>query len=244
MATIVPFFKNGPGAKPDERWWGEVCFTDPQKIITLHPFTITNVTVTPAIAHLSDRPCVTFSGGSTVTHGSCFCGGVAGIRPQAGKQLRFGGTFYKTVSTGTVADNDMFAGLHVVSTTIAANFASGGTLGTDYIGLDKITGTSYLSLVSRKASSTGVNIPLAAYTLVGNAWHRYEVVITPSSTAGVGAVQVYLGLDSAAQLDCVYNGTISELPDTVSMAPAFAWRHGATTTTITSFGRFAWLGGN
>ena len=91
-------------------------FANPQHLVTLHPFTITNVNVTPTIAAVGGRPALQLAGAGAATDGSNFCYGTAAHRFVASKQTRF-------VFSWRAADatNHAFAaGLSVVTTSLTA----------------------------------------------------------------------------------------------------------------------------
>lgn len=226
-------FRRGPGGKPETKWGREIYFTDPQRIITLHPFTITLAGAgASAIAHVGNRPAWSMTGAGTATDGVNAQAGTAGIRPQAGETIVIGGTIY----FDDVTKNEFVAGLHTVDTSIVAG------LGTDYFVLSKLVDETAWKLKWNKASGAADSVTLTHDTLAISTWYRWEIWFTRDpSTAGKARYTVYWGPDSTSQIPAIGNGTIATLfPDTVSMAPSMAFRVGDADSNGVHVSRFGW----
>src|SRR3990167_7128172 len=89
MPRGMNIFDAGPGAKGNLVSERIIYFDNPQSIVSLHPFTRTDVNATPTIQFVGDRPAVGMAGAGAGTDGNNFMCGVAGIRPQAAKQIEW-----------------------------------------------------------------------------------------------------------------------------------------------------------
>lgn len=233
MASANKEFDMGPGGRPRIMSEKFVYFDTPQSIITLHPLTVTLVTITEAIAFLGDRAALTSTGMAAATDGANHWEGVAGIRPQASKAIEF----MWTVRAVTFADPQFVMGLGVVATTQTAKVlnATGGDQ-TDYLLLCKDTGTNNLSLRARKASGTKETQTVSATPMgtVDATWLRFHMVLTRDpDTAGRGKIRLYGGADSLQIVPLLAEMNVAtQFADTVSMAGGFGWLSGANNTAL------------
>lgn len=216
-----------------------VYFDGPQRIITLHPFTKTEVNGTAVIAHNNGRASVSVLGAGAATDGQNFCEGVAGRRLKAGKQTRIRCSVTTAHATPTVPA--VAFGLNLVSTGIVALMASGGTPSTDYFMLTKRTTEAGMTLKTRKASGTEAATVLTDDTWVVNTYYDYEIVVIPSqSVAGAGQVWVFKAIAGSNIYNLLGGAPIaiaSALPDTVSTALFCGFRAGDTGTDVTAFSK-------
>lgn len=220
------YFDAGPGARGNIRSECITYFDKSQSVITLHPYTVTLVTVTAPVGFQGDRAAIVPASAAAATDGGHYCIGTAAIRPQAGKAIEMAMTCYSSA----FADPKFMMGLGVVSTTGTAN-VTGGTDFTDVICLKKTTGSNNLSVHARKASGTA-DIASVAFGGGDATWLRFHMIVTrDASTAGKGRVQLYGGADSLDPLPLILDYTVAtQFPDTVSLAPQFGWLSGANNT--------------
>jgi hypothetical protein len=201
----------------------EITFNRPQHIITLHPFTRTDVNCTPIINNIGNRPCIEMAGAGAATDGSQFQYGTAGLLIEAGKPLRIRFS-YRSADMST---HEMVFGVAAVDTTLIASDP------TDFILVDLATASLTPTLRSRKASGTAESAALPI-TLANDTWYDTELVITrDATTAGRAYVQVYHGasLASGANLPLIATIPIStQCPDTVNLAPCFGFQGTSVTT--------------
>lgn len=236
MPTGVTTFNAGPGGRGNLISERIVYFDNPQSVITLHPFTITLVTITAPVGFLGDRPAIVPAGMAAGTDGGNYCCGTAAIRPQAGQSIEI----VTTMRAATFADPKFVFGLGVVTTTATAN-VFGGTNHTDQLLVTKNTGTSTLGIQARKASGTVESTTCPLSGTVDATWLRFHMILTrDQATAGKGVVQLYGGADSLVQLPLLTTWNVAtQFPDTVSLAPQFGWLSGANNTGL-SHGMFGW----
>lgn len=229
------YFDAGPGARGNILGENITYFDKSQSVITLHPYTITLVTVTSPVGFVGNRPAILPAGMGAATDGGHYCIGTASFRPQASQTFEMVATGY----SAAFADPKFMMGWGVVSTTGTAN-VTGGTDFTDVLCLKKTTGTNNLVLHARKASGTAETFDVA-FGGGDSTWLRFHLVCTrDASTAGKGVVQVYGGADSLEQVPCLGTFTIpTQFPDTVSLAPQFGWLSGANNTGF-SWGMHGW----
>ena len=213
-----------------------VYFDNPQSVITLHPFTVTLVTITAPVGHVGGRPAILPAGMAAATDGGNYWVGTAAIRPQAAKKIEFVTTLY----SATWADTKWVAGLAVVGTGVTAGIF-GGTAPTDYALISKDTDTSTIVGRCRKASGTALAVDCNHSVPANATWQRLHVIMTrDADTAGKGRVQVAFGADSLEQVPTVLDYVFpTQFPDTVSMAMGFGWLSGANNTAL-SHGKFGW----
>lgn len=235
MPKANRLFDAGPGAKGNLRSERIVYFDNSQSVITLHPYTITLVTVTAPVGFVGDRAAILPAGMGAATDGGNYCVGTAAIRPQAGQTIEM----IQTVYSSAFSDPKFNMGFGVVSTTGTANLI-GGTDFTDYIGVYKTTGTTNMKFHARKASGTAEDVAIS-FAGGDSTWIRIHMIATrDASTAGKGRVQVYAGADSLDPLPLVFDYTVAtQFPDTVSLAPQFGWLSGANNTGL-SHGLHGW----
>jgi hypothetical protein len=229
-------FDVGPGARPSIQSERITYFDNSQNVITLHPWTVTLVTITAPVGFLGDRPAIIPASMAAATDGANYCIGTASIRPQAAKAIEF----VCTMRAVTWADPKWVMGFTVVNTGITAGIF-GGTAPTDYILATKDTGTAHPVIRARKASGTAETIQGTLTGTVDATWLRAHLILTrDSSTAGRGKVDLYLGDDSLQTVPLVASGTIpTQFADTVSLAPGFGWLSGANNTGL-SHGMAGW----
>ncbi len=207
-------FSVAPGAAPEILFREMTHFCHPRNIITLHPFTRTDVNGTLTIQSLGGRPCVGIAGAGAQTDGSNLCWGVAAIRPVAGKQTRL----FFGVRLADATNQTFVCGLNIVATTITANMESGGTPSTDYFLLHKTEASLIPRIRSRKASGTEESHALSL-SMADATWFDFEILLTPdASTAGAGRVQVYARTALATPVKVLDNSFGAAVPDTVSLA--------------------------
>ncbi len=228
-------FDAGPGARGNIISENITYFDKSQSVITLHPYTVTLVTVTSPVGFVGNRPAILPAGMGAATDGGNYCIGTAAIRPQASQTIEMIGTVY----SATFADPKFHMGFGVVTTTGVANLI-GGTDFTDYIGMYKTTGGTNLKFHARKASGTAEDVAIS-FTGADATWLRFHMILTrDSATAGKGRVQIYGGADTLEQLPLLFDYTVAtQFPDTVSLAPQFGWLSGANNTGL-SFGSHGW----
>ena len=201
------------------------CRTD--HIITVHPFTITNVNCTPAITNVGGRPCVSFAGAGAATDGSNFCDAVAGFMLVAGKQTRI--TFGVRSADGTA--HEWNVGLSTVTTTSQANI-SGGTPAANYALLYKTDAQTTVKFGSRKGSGTA-EVATTTLTYESAKWYDFEIIITPHATiAGQGQIDVFVRTDGGPPIR-ILDTQQGSLPDTVVTALVFGFLEGDTGTDAT-----------
>lgn len=228
----------GPGAKGNLIAEKIVYFDNPNSVITLHPFTITNVNSTPTIQHVGDRPAVGLAGAGAGTDGNNFMLGVAAVRPQAGLDIEW----FWTARSADWTNHEFACGLAPVGTGITAAI-NGGTEPTDELVVFKDNADTRFSTKARKASGTEELSPVARMdTLTNDTWYRGHAVVTrDASTAGKGRFRLYWGADSLMQLPLVQEQYIAtQFPDTVSMAFFIGWLAGGAVTTQMNWGMFGY----
>lgn len=238
MGAAQKWFDVGPGVKSAILDELIVPFTHPRNIITLHPFTITSVNSTPTIQHVGDRPAVGMAGAGAGSDGNNFMLGVAGVRPQAGKEI----TWSWTMRSAGFSDHEFSCGLAPVGTGITAAI-NGGTEPTDELAVYKDNTDTRLYRKARKASGTEeASIIGNMSALENDTWYRGQVrVIRDSTTAGKGKMLIYWGYDSLQILPQVDEFNVAtQFPDTVSMAFFIGWLAGGAVTTQMNFGHFAY----
>lgn len=231
-------FDRGYGEKGSILSERAVYFDNPQNVITLHPFTITLVTITAPIGFLGDRACIVPAGMAAATDGGNYWCGTAGMRPQAAKAIEL----ICWMRAATWADPQWVFGLGVVATTQTAKVLNGtGGDQTDYLLATKTTGTNHPILMARKASGTRESIACAATGTLDATWIRAHLVLKrDSATAGKGRMDLYMGDDSLSRVPWIGGGIIpTQFADTVSLAPGFGWLSGANNTGL-SHGAFKW----
>lgn len=223
-------FQRAPGQGTEVALNLNYYLANPQHLVTLHPFTKTEVTAAATVGNVGGRPAQTFTGSSLATHGVNFCQGVANFRFVAGKQTRIPFSVYVADAT----NNEWCFGLTVVSTALMAAL-SGGTAPTDHFTIEKLKAETGGRLRIRKASgtqeATALNLVFADAT-----WYDFEVVVLPdASVAGRGEVEIFVRVAGAAPQRVLATTVGSQLPDTVSTALAYGWLAGATTANVPSF---------
>lgn len=203
-------------------------FDNSQNVITLHPWTVTLVTITAPVGFLGDRAAIIPASMAAATDGANYCIGTAALRPQASKALEF----IITMRATAFADPQFVFGFGAVTTAATAKVLNGtGGDNTDYIMVGKTTGTNNLTLRARKASGTAETCPVS-FTGGDATWLRFHMIATrDASTAGKGVVSLYGGADSVDQLPLLQTWTVpTQFADTVSLAPQFGWLSGANNT--------------
>jgi hypothetical protein len=154
------------------------------------------------------------------------------IIPVAGKTIAMKGSFRMATTTQEFA-----MGFSSTST----NFI--GSSATDYIAVQKASGVTQFSLISRKASGTAATTTLSP-VIAANTWYDYSMIITmDSTTAGLGTVQVFMGSGGTpgTLLPLVYNAPVTSIPDTVNLRPFFCWRGGSSASVNGYLGKFGWI---
>lgn len=203
-------------------------------VTTGNVFTITSSNVTPVQASVGGRPCINITNsGSGATDGVNWTGVAASIIAQPGKRHIVGFSYYSAVQT----DTDVLFGLGVVGTTL---FASDPT---NHVMVRKLAAASSFSVRARKSSGTAETYTLPNTTLTAAHWWDFQLVFTPSSTAGLGRVQVYAGVDLTAgqAIPLVFDNNIAtQSPDTVALAPIFAVRAGSSANITHYVGHYAY----
>lgn len=238
MPVAKRLFDVGPGYKASILDELIVPFTHPRNIITLHPFTITSVNSTPTIQHVGDRPAVGMAGAGAGSDGNNFMLGVAGVRPQAGKEI----WWEWTMRSAGITDHEFACGLAVVGTGITAAI-NGGTEPTDELVVFKDNGDTRFTTKARKASGTEeTKVAGAMSALANDTWYRGQVrIIRDSATAGKGKLDFYWGEDALQSIPLVSSQDIAAaFPDTVSMAFFMGWLAGGAVTTQMNWGMFGY----
>lgn len=232
-------FDAGPGARPSIRDERMVYFDNSQSVITLHPFTVTLVTITAPVGFVGDRGAILPASMAAATDGANYCVGTAAIRPQASKSIEIITTMYSSA----FADPKFIFGLGVVSTTGTAN-VFGGTDFTDCLLVTKNTGYNSLAFHARKASGTAESANVA-FAGGDSTWLRFHLIMTrDANTAGKGVMSLYGGADSLDIVPLLQSWTVpTQFADTVSLAPIFGWlsgtKSGASQVGL-SHGCFGW----
>lgn len=231
-STILTPQRNLPVGSLRTEMYGDAWYLN-KLPITLHPFTITTVNCTPAVAHVGGRPGLTLAGAGAATDGANYSQAVGSHRIVAGKQTRFFGSVYSADAT----NHEWWFGLAVHSTTQMANL-SGGTAPTNHVTVSKVKTVAVPTLRCRKASGTQEAVALNL-TQADATWYDFEVVIDPTTAAGsAGRVRIYVSTAGATPV-LVLDTTIgSQLPDSVSLSFGFGMLEGDTGTDATTFGHF------
>jgi len=202
-------------------------FSRPDHIITLHPFTVTNVNCTPALTNVGGRPCVSLAGAGSATDGSNFCYGTASHMLVAGKRTRI----HFGIRSADATNHEWIFGLNTVTTTGMANL-SGGTASANFAVLRKLKTETTPKFHCRKASGTA-EISSTSQTYVADQWHDYEVVIEMDpSVAGRGRVTVFCRVNLGNPVK-IHEAVLGALPDTVVTALLFGFLEGDTGTDAT-----------
>lgn len=220
-----------PGAKCEDLYTREHFFCRSDHIITLHPFTITLVNCTPALAHVGGRPCVSLAGAGAATDGANFADAAASIRLVAGKQtrLRF------SVRSADASAHEWVFGLYTSDTTIVADL-SGGTPNSDYCVIFKEAADRVPRFRTRKGSGTeeAADLDLSCEDAT---WYDFDVEILPDAvTAGKGRVRVWARTALGAPALVLDQQVATQLPDTVSTCLCFGFLEGDTGTDATVVG--------
>lgn len=204
-------------------------FNRSDNIITLHPFTITNVNCTPAISNVGGFGCVNLGGAGAATDGSNFCDAVASYKMRAGKQTRM----WWGWRAADAAAHAFAFGLTTVTTTFTANH-DGGTPAADFLCLTKAATASTAYLRARLNSGTAEAVTLQ-WTPANDTWYWFEVTILPDeTTATQGRILVDVWTPGVAGSTRIADVTSSALPATNAVALAFGMREGDTGTDKTS----------
>lgn len=202
-------------------------FNRPDHIITLHPFTITNVNCTPALANVGGRPCVSLAGAGAATDGSNFCFATAAHMLVAGKRTRL----FFSVRSADATNHEWCVGIGTVTTTAMANL-SGGTPSANFVYLRKLKTELIPKVISRKASGIA-EIASCNLTQADATWYDFEVVIDMDpTTAGYGRVRVFCRTNGGSPV-LVLDTNLGALPDTVVTALVFGFLEGDTGTDAT-----------
>ena len=224
MKALRPF-DHGFGERPTLMSERITYFDHSQSVITLHPWTVTLVTITAPVGFLGDRAAIIPASMAAATDGAHYCIGTAAIRPQANKPIEF----ILTMRATAFADPKFMFGFATVSTTGTANLI-GGTNYVDELVCYKTTGTTNLVLQARKASGT---LESQSVSFAGGdaTWLRFHLICTRSDTAGLGKMDLYGGADSLVRVPQLASWTVpTQFADTVSLAPQFGWLSGANNT--------------
>lgn len=231
-STILTPQRNLPVGSLRSEMYGDAWYLN-KLPITLHPFTITVVNVTPAVAHVGGRPGLTLAGAGAATDGANYSQAVGSHRIVAGKRMRI----FFSVYSADATNHEWWFGLAVHSTTQMANL-SGGTAPTDHLTVSKVKTATVPSLRCRKASGTQEAVALNL-TQADATWYDYEVVVEPdATTASRGRVRIFVSTAGATPV-LVLDTTIgAQLPDTVSLSAGFGFLEGDTGTDATTFGHY------
>jgi len=216
-----------PGGSKTRLFKRQHFYCSSQSIITLHPFTITNVNCSPAITNVGGRPCVSLAGAGSATDGSNHCDAVASLMLVAGKQTRI--TF--GVRSADATAHEWNVGLSTVTTTSQANI-SGGTPAANYALLYKTEASTAVRFGSRKGSGTA-ELATTSLTVADATWYDFEIVITmDGSIAGQGRIVVNVRTNGGAPVK-ILDTQQGSLPDTVVTALVWGFLEGDTGTDAT-----------
>lgn len=177
-------------------------------------------TVTASGECLSGYAAIQEVGGGLSTDGRQYQHLFASVRPQAGRRLHLEGDIW----SGAWANHEWAAGWASLDSGILASVPN------DYIMLHKPTGGSVINWRSRKAGGTEQVLELAITTPVTDTWYDWELTVKrDSATAGKGIIK--WGWRTKGGVLVSQSPEIgSQFPDTVDMAPFFAWNAGTANT--------------
>jgi hypothetical protein len=207
---------------------------DADALIDNELFALDATAVTPSLDYIGNRPVIVLTNsGSTATDGAQFQVTAAHIRPRASKEI-----VVKCSYRGTTASQDFAFGLAAIDTSAIASDP------TDFIRLQKLAAASAFSVGARKASGTAETWTTSP-TVEADTWYDMMIrVVRDSSTAGKGIVQVWM--KEGAELGVNMNDYVqtleiaTQLPDTVDLAPYFAFRAGSAANVSAYVSHFGW----
>lgn len=225
-------FSPGVHATPEATTAVTVDWTNTSTLVASAFFHISTGSGTVVSDFIGGRPCVSLNGNASGATNNCNLQ-VAGdcIRPMAGKTLVFKGGIRMTTVT-----QDFALGFASTTTNFIASSA------TDYIAIQKLTGVTQFSLISRKASGTAATTTLSP-VVTGGVWYDFSISIKMDpTTAGLGTVQVAFGssVTPGTSPPIVYNAQVTNVPDTVTLRPIISWRAGSAASVFGYVSRCGW----
>jgi hypothetical protein len=177
---------------------------------------------TAVLDFIGGRPVINMTNsGSTATDGTQAQVVTGCIQPQAGKDV-----VLRCAYRGSTASQDFAFGIANLDTSAIASDP------TDHIMIRKLAADTKFSLRARKASGTAETWTLDP-TVAADTWYDIYIKIRRDvTTAGKGIVEVLInsGRDASANAGLDYTQTMliaTQFPDTVDLAPFFAWRAGS-----------------
>lgn len=195
---------------------------DGSSIVDNGVFAYDSTNSTAVLDFIGGRPVINMTNsGSTATDGTQAQVVTGCMQPQAGKEV--------VVRCGvrmSTATQDFAFGIAALDTSAIASDP------TDHIMIRKLAADTKFSLRARKASGTAETWTLDP-TVSADTWYDiYFKVTRDATTAGKGYVEVLINSGRSAGddlgRDCVQNILIAtQLPDTVDLAPFFAFRAGS-----------------
>lgn len=229
-------FSDGAGVRPARLAFKEYSGMDAGALVNGNDFTITNVASTVLSQNnIGGRPVWDFTNaGSGATDGVQLQVPAGCILLQPGKTVRLKGSVRMTTTT-----QEFFVGLAAIDTSIIASAP------TDYIGMRKLTTETLWRAVTRKASGTAETWGIAG-AIAADTWYDFEVVIKlDPSIAGRGNLTVYNNSGASAGNPIGNSngngGVAAQMPDTVLLSPAIAWRAGSAANVSCYVGQFGWV---
>lgn len=232
---ISSVFKHEIAVRPRHIGFGQFDGTNANWLTDNAAFAWDSTAVTPTLDFIGGRPCLALTNsGSTATDGAQFQVTAASYQLQAAKKVHLWGGFRFTTVT-----QDIGAGWAAIDTSLLASEA------TDHAAWQKLAAATAPTIRMRKASGTAQASNRLNPTFAVDTWYDWEmVIIRDSATAGVGAVQLFMGsaVEPGGTIPNVFNGTFnSQVPDTVDLAPYFAWRAGSAANVSGYVSHFGWL---
>lgn len=214
-------FSGGIATRPKVSSRIQVYGSDASALVDGSLFAWDTINCAPTLDFIGGRECFALTNsGSLATDGAQAQVPAGCIQPQAGKQVRIKFAFRMTAT-----DQEFSFGLAAIDTSIIASEP------TDHFALQKVTGVTSPVIRARKSSGTAQATNALAITFAVDTWYDAELILTRDvSTAGMGKVECYIssGVSGGGVLAPLYNGTFaSQIPDTVDLAPYFAWRAGS-----------------
>lgn len=201
-------------------------------LLTAGGFTVTvGGGATPIFDYIGGRPCFAMTNtGSTATDGCQFQVPQGIYQLQAGKRA-----IIKTAIRMTTTTQEFRFGWCAIDTSMIASDS------TDLCVADKLTGVTAIRGYTRKASGTALAGSSCPMTLAADTWYDLAIECVGVST-GVGYMNLYYGsaLSPGGQLNSMRIDFASGFPDTVDLAPSFAWRAGSAANVSGYFSYFGW----
>lgn len=223
-------FSEGAGIVPSALSRGELWPGNGLMLIAVGAMTKTEVNCTPVFDFIGGRPCISCTGAGAATDGVQWQVPTGIYQLQTGKTAVLKASFRLGVITQEVS-----FGWAALDTTVIASDP------TDITGVQKLTGATALQVHNRKASGTAVNSSFNPVTLAIDTWYDLEYRIKKTDT-GQGQATLFLGngLSPGGQMTSYKHDLGSQVPDTVDLAPYFAWRAGSAAAVTGYFGYFGW----